>query len=33
MVPQEFREQTETLIADIKKTFKEEAGDEIDERE
>jgi hypothetical protein len=33
MVPQEFREQTETVIADIKKTFKEEAGDEFDERE
>jgi len=33
LVPQEFREQTEAVIIDIKKTFEEEGRDEIDERE
>jgi len=33
LVPQEFQEQTEAVIADIKKTFKEETRDENDERE
>jgi hypothetical protein len=33
LVPEEFREQTEQLIDDVKKTFQEEAGDEADECE
>ena len=33
LVPQEFREQTEAVIVDIKKTFGGEGRDEIDERE
>jgi len=33
LVPQQFREQTEAVIIDIKKTFEEEGRDEIDERE
>ena len=33
LVPQQFREQTEAVIIDIKKTFEEEGTYEIDERE
>ncbi|OGP55388.1 MAG: hypothetical protein A2162_11760 [Deltaproteobacteria bacterium RBG_13_52_11b] len=33
LVPQEFCEQTEAVIVDIKKTFEGEGRDEIDERE
>jgi len=31
LVPEEFREQSEQLIVDIKKSFEEEGKDEIDE--
>jgi hypothetical protein len=33
LVPEEFHEQTEQLIVDIKKNFEGEGTDEIDERE
>ena len=33
LVPEEFREQTEQVIVDIKKTFEGEGRDEIDECE
>ncbi len=33
LVPEEFREQTEQVMVDIKKIFEGEARDEIDERE
>lgn len=33
LVPEEFCEQTEQLIVDIKKTFEGEGKDEVDERE
>ena len=33
LVPEEFREQSEQLIGDIRKSFEEEGKDEIDEHE
>jgi hypothetical protein len=33
LVPEEFREQTEQVMVDIKKIFEGEGRDEIDERE
>jgi hypothetical protein len=33
LVPEEFRERTEQLIGDIKKSFEEEGRDEFEERE